>query len=145
MPSLKPLRPSPSPLPSSGSLRGPKTSNATNRTRMRCVGVSSSPIRGCPSAGYSPPHHCRTQATASCCVYGTPVRVALDVPRSNQIVIRSVRPGQCRCQALLHQAVKGAEILCSTQGQSPVDLHGGPETGAGHPEGGNDGGGLAAR
>src|SRR6185312_6921322 len=40
IPSLKPLSPSPRPLPSSGSLRGPKTSSAMTRMIMRWVGVN---------------------------------------------------------------------------------------------------------
>src|SRR6202000_1803512 len=44
MASLKPRIPSPRPLPSSGSLRGPKIKSATTRTTIRCVGVRSSPM-----------------------------------------------------------------------------------------------------
>src|ERR1700735_3462480 len=44
MPSLKPRRPSPRPLPSSGSFLPPKRTRATTAMTIRCVGVNSSPI-----------------------------------------------------------------------------------------------------
>src|SRR5215469_437384 len=44
MPSLKPRRPSPRPLPSSGSFLPPKRTKTTIARTMRCVGVKSSPI-----------------------------------------------------------------------------------------------------
>src|SRR5579871_4081651 len=51
MPSLKPRRPSPRPLPSSGSFLPPKRTRTTTARTMRCVGVKSSPIVILPAAG----------------------------------------------------------------------------------------------
>src|ERR1700729_1748035 len=52
MPSLKPRRPSPRPLPSSGSFLPPNRTRTTTAMTMRCVGVNSSPILFLPAAGF---------------------------------------------------------------------------------------------
>src|SRR3954462_10283231 len=55
---------------------------------------------------------------------------------------RSVRRGGGCGETLLHQAIEGAEIFCCAQSEAAVDLHGGPEAGAGDIERGDGGSGV---
>src|SRR6202021_2211466 len=54
MPSLKPRRPSPRPLPSSGSFLPPHRTRTTTGKTIGCVGVNSSPILFLPAAWQIP-------------------------------------------------------------------------------------------
>jgi hypothetical protein len=65
MPSLKPRKPSPSPLPNSGSRLAPNSRNATTANTIRCHGCNRSPIVLSSARRAGPPRiltdHCRTK------------------------------------------------------------------------------------
>src|ERR1700751_3142571 len=55
------------------------------------------------------------------------------------LTVASVLPNRGRGQTLLYQAVEGAEILRRPESKATINLHGGPQPGAGYVEGGDHG------
>src|SRR6266568_4612153 len=111
MPSLKPFKPSPSPLPSSGSRFAPKSRNATTASTIRCHGCNKSPIciLRAPLLAGPLSRYIVAQSRPAAVTHATRLRWLIHLRRIPQ--------------PLRHHVVKAAQVLFVPHSQPPVHLH----------------------